>query len=208
MSLESTVVSLVPFEINSSKPGLYPPNFHLRASDMKTPELLPVGTCFHFTYLDETRGSLRVPNPSDIVAKAIVEDYINSQLSIDDESGPALFWIPEKVNVKEVQEKHSTEIAKYLLRQKRWFLNVSMLADNDWSKYHQHNVISSFQRKCAEIIGWNSQEHEWMSPQTTMQSSACPYCGVSVPNGLPVCSNGHTVSPKLLKEIEERLVKA
>lgn len=207
MSLESTVISLVPFEIKAHKPGLYPPHFHIGASDMKVPKLLNIGTCYHFLYLDETRGSVRVPNPSDIVARAIVDDYVNSQLSVDDEARPALFWVPERLTVEQVQEKHKVEITQYLLQQKKWFLKASMLADNDWSRYHQHNVISTFQRKCADFIGWNSQEHEWMSPQTTMESSSCPYCGISVPKGLPTCSNGHVVNPKLYKEIEERLAK-
>lgn len=208
MSLESTVISLVPFEIKAHKPGLYPPHFQIEASDMKTPQVLHVGTAYHFLYMDETRGSIRVPNPSDTVARAIVDDYVNSQLSIDDEARPALFWVPERISVDEVKEKFKVEIFKFLMKQKKWFLNVAMLADNDWSRYHQHNVISSFQRKCADFIGWNSQEHEWMSPQTTMRSSACPFCGISVPEGLPVCSNGHIVNPKLHREIEERLVKA
>lgn len=207
MSLESTVVSLVPFEITAHKPGLYPPYFHIKASDMKRPELLPVGTAYHFTYLDETRGSLRIPDPSDIVARAIVDDYINSQLSVDDEAAPALFWVPEKLNVDEVLDIYKVEIARRLIKQKKWFLNVSILADTDWTRYHQYNVISAFQRKCADFIGWNSKEHEWMSPQTTMRSNPCPYCGVSVPLELPTCSNGHVVNPRMQKEIEERLAK-
>jgi hypothetical protein len=157
--------------------------------------------------LDETRGNLRVPNPSDVVARAIVDDYVNSQLSVDDDSRPALFWIPEKLSAEEIKDKFRVEIARQLLKQKSWFINVAKLADNDWQRYHQHNVISTFQRKCADIIGWTSQEHEWMSPLTTMNSNACPYCGISVPNGLPTCSNGHVINPKLHKEIEERLAK-
>ncbi len=208
MSLESTVISLVPFEIRAHKPGLYPPHFLIEASDMKVPKLLNIGTASHFLYLDETRGSVRVPDPSDVVARAIVEDYVNSQLAIDDEASPALFWVPERITVEEAQNKFKIEIVRYLLRQKKWFLNVAMLADNDWSRYHQHNVISSFQRKCADFIGWNSTEHEWMSPQTTMRSSSCPFCGILVPEGLPICSNGHVVNPKLHKEVEERLAKA
>lgn len=189
MSLESTVVSLVPFEIRAHKPGLYPPHFHLKASDMSTPEILHVGTAYHFLYMDETRGSIRVPNPSDIVARAIVDDYVNSQLSVDDESRPALFWIPESVGVEEIKEKFKIEIFKHLIKQKRWFLNSAMLADNDWSRYHQHNVISSFQRKCADFIGWRASEHEWMSPLTTMKSTACPACGLTVADGIVICPN-------------------
>jgi len=207
MPLESTVISFVPFEIRAHKPGLFPPHFHIEASDMKIPKLLYIETCSHFLYLDETRGSVRVPDPSDIVARAIVNDYINSQLSIDIEACPALFWMPDKLSVECVLDKLKVEILQSLKKQRKWFLNISMLADNDWSRYHQHNVISSFQRKCADIIGWNSQEHEWMSPQTTMESSSCPFCGISVPKGLPTCSNGHIINTKLHKEIEERLAK-
>lgn len=189
MSLESTVISLVPFEIRAHKPGLYPPHFHIKASDMKTPELLHVGTAYHFLYMDETRGSIRVPNPSDTVARAIVDDYINSQLSVNDDARPALFWVDRRVNIVEAQEEFKIEMFKHLLKQKQWFLNAAILADNDWSRYHQHNVISSFQRKCADYIGWKAAEHEWMSPLTTMESSACPACGMTVAKGIVICPN-------------------
>jgi hypothetical protein len=83
-----------------------------------------------------------------------------------------------------------------------------MLADNDWNRYHQHNVVSDFQRKCADFIGWSAAQHEWISPMTTVDGLNCPYCGISVPKGLPVCSNGHIVNPKLHKEIESKLALA
>jgi len=155
---------------------------------MKTPELLHVSTAFHFTYLDETRGSLRVPDPSDVVARSIVEDYINSQLSVDENTGPALFWIPENLKVEIIQEKFKEEITKYLSRQKKWFLAVAMLADNDWTRYHVHNVISDFQRKCAEFIGWDSTKHEWLSPLSTLKSFSCPACGSQILPDQVVCS--------------------
>ena len=196
MSLSSTVISFVPFDINEEKPGLYPPRYLIKASDMKTPSLLHVGTANHFVYLDESRGTLRVPDPSDQVARSICEDYIESQLSIDDDAKPALFWVPEEVNEEFVMREFKIEILKRLNSQKRWFLNVAKLADNDWSRYHQHNVISHFQRKCADFIGWNPKEHEWMEPMTTMNSSACPACGVSVVKGIVICPNCKLVLDK------------
>lgn len=189
MSLESTVISLVPFDIIEEKPGLIPPRFYIPASDMKIPKLLKVGTAAHYVYLDESRGSLRVRNPSDIIAKSIVEDYCNSQLGIDDESGPALFWRDKDMSIIDVANECKAELLEYLIRQKRWFLNIAQIAENDWTRYHQHNVISSFQRRAAEIIGWTSQQHEWMSPITTMRSSPCPACGFAVPEGVVLCNN-------------------
>ncbi len=187
MSLESTVVSLVPFPIMEEKPGLFPPRFHIAASDMKIPSILKVSTCSHFVYLDESRGTLRVPDPSDQVARSICADYIESQLGVDETAKPALFWLPEDLTVGKIITTFSDLITEKLALQKKWFLNVSMLADNDWQRYKQHNVISSFQRKAAEIIGWNSREHEWMSPMTTMESTSCPACGTSVVKGIVIC---------------------
>jgi hypothetical protein len=187
VSLDSTVVSFIPFDIMEEKPGLYPPRFHIPASDMKIPSIIKISTCSHFVYLDESRGTLRVPDPSDQVARSICEDYIESQLGVDEFARPALFWLPDDLTVGKIILDYKDDIAKRLELQRKWFLNVSMLADNDWQRYHQHNVISSFQRKCADIIGWNPREHEWMSPMTTMESSSCPACGTSVVKDVIIC---------------------
>ena len=208
MSLESTVISFVPFDIGpESKPGLIPPSFFIPKSDMETPSLLKVGTATHHVYLDESRGKLAVKNPSDIVAKSIVEDYVSSQLGVDEDASPALFWVDRNLSVEEVLKDFKIDILKAKLHQKKWFLNVAMLADNDWNRYHQHNVISSFQRKVAEIIGWTHKEHEWMAPMTTMKSKACPFCGSAVPDGVAVCSACHNVvvSDARMKEIQASL---
>jgi hypothetical protein len=208
MSLNSTVVSYMPFPINEEKPGLFPPRYHIDASDMKTPSLLKIGTANHFVYLDESRGTLRVPDPSDQVARSICEDYIESQLGVDDDARPALFWVPEDVSAEEIKEKMKIEIARYLLKQKQWFTNVCMLADNDWNRYHQHNVISAFQRQCAKFIGLKQSEHEWMSPLTTMESNACPACGTSVAKGVIICPNCKLILDKeKAKEFEFAISK-
>lgn len=189
MSLSSTVISLVPFDIREEKPGLFPGRFFIPKSDMKTPSLLKVGTASHFVYLDQDRGSLRVSDPSDDVARAIVEDYSSSQLCVDDNSAPALFWKDEDLSLPMVMEKCKGDIAHHLERQKRWFLNVARLADNDWSRYHQHNVVSDFQRDCAKYLGWDPETHEWMAAKTVEPTSACPVCGSPVPKIAIVCPN-------------------
>jgi hypothetical protein len=206
MSTESTVISLVPIDINEEKPGLFPGRYKIPASDMRIPSILHVSHAKHFVYLDESRGSLGVPSPSDQVAKSIVDDWIESQLGIDEDSRPALFWVPDELSKDMVIEKFKVEIAKRLLSQRRWFLNLAMLADNDWTNYHKHNVISAFQRKCADIIGWNPIDHEWMAPMTTMESTPCPFCGNQVPKGFSRCGNcKEVINPRLEKEIQAKM---
>ena len=186
MSLKSTVISFVPFDIREEKPGLLPSRFFIPASDMKTPSLLHISTASHYVYLDESRGSLKVPDPSDQVARSIVEDYVESQLGISDDAKPALFWVPDELLAEEIHSEMKVEIVRYLLLQKKWFLNVAMMADRDWQNYHQHNVISSFQRTAAKIIGWTRDGHEWMEPQDTMNAIPCPSCGQHWPKSIVV----------------------
>ena len=203
MALNSTVISFVPFEIREEKPGLLPPRFYIPASDMKIPQLLKVGNAIHYVYLDEGRGNLQVKNPSDIIARSIVEDYKSSQLGIADDAGPAIFWKDKDMSILDIMQECKDEIAILLQAQKMWFLNIAQIAENDWAKYHQHNVISTFQRRAAEIIGWTSTQHAWMSPITTMKSSPCPACGSAVPNGMVICSNCRCVlDPEKYKELQ------
>ena len=198
MSLKCTVVSLVPFDIREEKPGLIPPRFFIPKSDGKIPTIIHIDTGTHFVYLDENRGHLQVKNPSDVIAKSIVHDYCHSQLGTDDESSPALFWIADDLTLEEVMEKHKIEIEKKKRAQRRWFVNLVKIADDDWRKYHQHNVISDFQRTIAEFLDLNPKEHEWMAPMQMLQemNKNCPYCYTSIPKEAPVCSNCNRVLDK------------
>lgn len=189
MALKCTIVSLVPFDINEEKPGLIPPRFHIPASDMKIPVVVHIGTADHCVYLDDARGYLRVRNAPDVIARSIVEDYISSQLEIGDDAKPALFWFEDQLNASEVLLKYKDLIVERLRSQKQWMVNICTTADKDWNQYHKHNVVSSFQRRCGEIIGWLPEQHEWMAPQTTMSSTTCPACNYAVPQGLSFCPN-------------------
>ena len=188
MPLNSTVISLVPFDIREEKPGLLPPRYFIPASDMKIPSLLKVGTASHYVYLDQDRGSLRVSDPSNEVARSIVEDYVTSQLGVDDTSKPALFWVDDVVVPELVMGKYRSTVNELLEFQKNWFTNVARLADNDWIRYHQHNVVSDFQRDCAKHLGWDPDQHEWMAPRI-LDILNCPACGSPIQKNIILCPN-------------------
>lgn len=189
MALTCSIVSLVPFDINEEKAGLFPSRYHIPASNMKIPIVVHIESAFHFVYLDDVRGHFRVRNAPDSVAKSLVDDYCSSQLGVDDNSKPGIFWVEDKITAAEALIKHKDTIENILKLQKSWMLNNAMMAENDWNRYQNHRVISDFQRKCADLIGWKSEQHEWMSPQTTMSSVTCPACNFAVAKELAFCPN-------------------
>jgi len=202
MSLACTVVSLVPCKIIEEKPGLYPPRFIIEESDTIIPKLLHIGTATHYVYLDESRGMLQVKDPSDVVAKAIVNDFITAQLGISDEVGPALWWVDSDYNLEQVLEKEKEIMNEMRLRQRKWFVNLVKMADDDWVRYRQHNVISDFQRKIGTLLDLNSEDHEWMTPLALQQGKtfACPFCMTSLPVGAIICTACHEVLDYIAQE--------
>ncbi len=173
--IKCTVVSFVPFELIESKPGCYPPTFRIPASDTKIPSVIHVGKTFHGVYLDETRGSLRVENSVETVCDSIVNDYIFSNIGVsenDPESRPGLFWIPGEHTAGEVLSRFPEECELAKRQNIKWFESCCRIADNDFAKYRQHNVVSSAQRKMAELLGWDPKAHEWMMPKSSLDAKA------------------------------------
>lgn len=187
--LYCTIFSIVPFEIREEKPGLFPPRYIIPKSIDNKPEFIHVATATHFVYLDETRGSLKVPTPSIIVAKSVVEDFITGQLAIDENSQPGLFWLPGKLGEKDLRELYGDLYQMAIAKQLTWMRAICRIADNDWNKYHQHNVVSDFQRSAAVIIGLDPEEHLWMNPNVKLETDRCKFCGTQIMVGIMKCPN-------------------
>lgn len=189
LDLYCTVVSLVPFEIREEKPGMLPNSFYIPASDMKFPQTLRVGTGRHYVYLDQDRGHLPVRTPSTEVAASVVRDYVTSQAKVGIDAQPALFWVPGEKSGTEILKEYNDFVISALAKQNRWFTLVCQQADDDWTKYHRHTVVSDIQRLMATILGWNPDQHEWMAKNATAVGSHCPACGTLLPLGAAVCSS-------------------
>lgn len=191
-----TVVSLVPFLIEEQKPGLIPGKFCFKPSVKDAPEVLTIKDSFYYVYIDENRAPMKQIASDEVVAKAIVGDYCNAQMGIEDGTGPAMFYVVGQYTAEEIQKEFPQLVAKALEQQKRWFVKMCQIADNDWQRYHQHNVISDTQRTAAEYIGWRAVEHPWMAPMSAMKSAACPACGLSAVVGVVICPNCKCVLDK------------
>lgn len=208
MSLDCTVISLVPLQIMEEKPGLFPPRFIIPESDTVIPQVLHVYSATHYVYLDEARGMLQVKDPSDVVARSIVQDFCTSQLGTTDEVGPALWWVDEHIEWEKVLEHQRKVIPERKERQRSWFINLAKIADDDWTRYHKHTVISDFQRKIGNLLNLNPEDHEWMAPLALQEgrTQACPYCGTSIIMGAVICGTCHQIIDyKRKAEIEAEL---
>lgn len=198
-----TIVSMVPRVIRQEFPGLIPPLFEMPASDGTTPVTKSVKNAMHFVYLDETRGSLRVQDSSQEVARAICDDFCNSQLGVSPESEgrPALFWVSGVVLPEEVKIKHKEQYNEALRTQLIWMTNLVKMADNDWNRYRAHNVVSEFQILVARMLGWSSDQHEWMTQE--IRSESCPACGTPTSGSLIICPNCRCVlKPEEYKNLQ------
>jgi hypothetical protein len=139
-----------------------------------------------------------------------VHDFITAQLAVSDEVGPAIWWVDEEISVSQVLTKYKSVYDDKKARQRKWFVNLIKMADDDWIRYHQHNVISDFQRKIGHMLDLNPDDHEWMVPLALQQgrTEACPFCGTSIVKGAVVCSTCHQIIDyKRKAEIEQELKK-
>lgn len=188
----ATLVSIVPFPIREMKIGLYPGIFELSAYEepistpinkMK-PSVLPIGESKHFIYIGEDRPDIVVPNSPMQVAKSVVNDYIESMLEVGDGASPGFFYLQGTVTPEEVATKHTEKLKFNKERQINWFKKVLSLADDDWGKYHKHQVISDLQRKIAQLMGL---KREWLSIVDAEPPVTCEICTSQINPKAVVC---------------------
>lgn len=195
-----TIISIVPFAIDESKPGLYPGHFRIAAAKPDDFEMLVVGRSVHHVYLDNDRGSITVPTPSDEVARSICQDYSAAQLAyVRGEAEPGLFFLEgEYKDKKAVLAVAKDRITEARRQQKNWFMRLIAIADDEWSKYHSHKMISELQRFAARSLGL---ERDWNIEGTVNALAFCPACKVPVKADAIVCASCRTIiNPEAYKK--------
>lgn len=192
MASKSTIISLVPFELNESKPGLYPGAYKIPAAKENDFELFVVTDAVHYVYLDMDRGSISVPTVSAEVARSICEDYKISKLGfVAGEAEPGLDYVEgEYKDKKSVLAVAKDKIERMMALQKQWFIQLVEIADDEWSKYHSHKSVSDIQRYAAKFLGL---EREWNVEGTAESNTFCPACRSVVMVGAVVCGACRTI---------------
>lgn len=185
--MKATIVSFVPWELNELKPGQNPDTYRIPASDGKVPQVLVIEDAVSHLYLGYDRGTYPTPIPVDKLAESIINDSTRSVLEYDPNTKPALFWVEGEFTAKEVMAKFPDKIKEVLASQNRWFMKLIKLADDMWSRFHQHKMISDLQRIAAQQLGLSNKE--WAITPEPVQLIPCPACTTMIQSTAIVCKN-------------------
>jgi hypothetical protein len=167
--------------MSEEKPGCHPGYFEIPACLDGKPQTLMVGPSIHHLYIDDERGSITVTIPANRVAASIVNDYISAQLVSSEAARPGVFWVSGEF--KMTNPTHMALLEEARVKQKNWFVELVKLADDDWSRYKSHRMISDIQRYACSAL---DLEREWRFKPAPAESK-CPACKSSVEPDTIVC---------------------
>lgn len=212
-----TFVSLMPRPISEEMPHIIPSQFNLDAAKDKDFEILYINNAVDNVYAGDGKHIQRPVFASE-VAENLKNMVCNSQLCIGDNASPGVFWVEGELTKEEVTKKCLKQLANARMRQMNWYRNLLNDADDVWSKFHQHRMISGLHRFAATALNKN---REWAESFDDVEAVDCPACGTELPNpNVTICATCHTIikpkehaekfsAPKeVIKESAKETVKA
>lgn len=198
-----TVVSLLPVRLSEVKPHLFPGQFDIPACKKGDLVVVHIGESHHFIPdpFDEKKN-YKVITPPHEMARSICEDYGNALVGTDFQSGPALFWVHQRLSSAQVAEKHHKLISQYKERQKNWFDNLIAMADADWEKNKNRMAVSDLQRTAANHHGIIK---DWVTI-TPMENISCVFCRTMISVDSIKCANcKEVVNPEAYKRLQKEI---
>ena len=182
----ATIVSLFPLPVFEKKP-LIPAIYKVDAAIGELqPKLLVVREGMFHVYLDEFRGMMTIRTPALTIADSVVRDFLDGQYMLSDEARPALWTVPGEWTLDELIE--DSDQAERIHRehniQLEWFRRLIFVADDEWSKFHQHRMITEVQRIAAARL---KLVREWALDFKPENITDCPGCGIAINKKVAVC---------------------
>ena len=192
-----TVVSTLPWEIISNKPGLVPSTFVIPAAKKDGFSILTVGDSYYIKLIPFEEEPMRVREESEKVSKAIVKDYITACMgtsTVTQPNGaipmPGLFWVPGEHTRLSLKTDHKTLLTSAGNNTMAWFQALVAQADDNWAKNNQRKFISDVQRIACNHL---ALRREWDYDAILSTSAICPACMTGVNPGAAVCLNCHAI---------------
>ncbi len=179
----ATVISIFPKPLYESKPGIIPDSYAIPPGSMESPGVLAI-------------TDVRVPRPQALgqapiitiepgiqVAKSLVEDYCQSKVCSAPDAHPGLIYVMGVYDSTAAKLRFGVELKVAEQKQNRWYKNLVVRADDDWSKFRLHRMITDEQRMAANEL---HLVREWTSLDTN-DFQTCPGCSTRVLNTAAVC---------------------
>ena len=198
---KATVVSILPYEIQDSKPNLYPGNFIIPAGRFNNPGLLTVEKSVFYVPMAFGAPSLRAHSSAFEVANSIVNDYVGALLGVNDKRRPGLFVVNDSFNdSKEAAVKCATQIAELNIAQREWFHQLTQMADAEYNRHHQAESISDLQKMAAREL--NLKDKPWLVDISQLSINNCPACFAPVNANAALCGScRYIINPEKYKNM-------
>lgn len=204
MSIDSataTVISICPFPIEETKPGIVPNIFHIPPVAPNDIEVLHISDKVYYRQRVPIVGNiLEIPIPAAQVAESIINDRLTGQLLYSPTSKPGLFWVPGTYTKDEAKIKFAKEIKEATEFQNQWYLDLVKLADDDWNKYHQHRLITDLQRHAGRVLGL---ERDWLVEAIIASEKKCLACYSSMHVNAVICPTCRTNQEEFAAKVKK-----
>lgn len=193
-----TLVSTLPFKLIEEKPGLDPSRYEIPAADFNDIAVKTIKDGFHLFYVpmsSDKAPPMKIIDAAEQIAASLIQDYISAKLAIDleNEAVPGLFWVPDFLSKMEVNGKYPEKVKAAKQRTIKWFENLVKLADDDWTKTHQHRSISGEQHSACKYLGLSK---EWNFVAADTLANLCWACKSTINPEAIICPTCKAVLKK------------
>jgi hypothetical protein len=195
------MISLLPFDLVESKPGLNPNEYTIHKADGDKFGLTIIPNNVHYLVNPDPLAdakdvrNIKVPVPAIELGRSIINDYVSSLLgAAPPDSVPGLLTVPgDYTERKEVSTKYMKELMVLRASQNSWFRNLVEMADDTWSKTRSPIGISDLQRSACRMLDY---KRDWLNPLPSEQIEKCPYCQSAINAGAVKCITCHEILDK------------
>lgn len=186
---KSTIVSIMPKEVDEVKHTIHPGRFIIHAGNFEHPATLVVGPSSWYREFPDDQPTLEIPVSSVEVADAIIRDYCNGLLACDmDGAVPGMFFVPGEVSVVEIKLKYKEKLNEAKLKQDNWFRNLVNLADSLWARSNGNPLtIAEEMRIAARMLNYSNKE--WLKDFQVDELVRCAGCGALRNPKYPICAS-------------------
>jgi hypothetical protein len=208
MLAKATVASILPMKIYEFKPGVYPASFHIPKANFDLKEIVvhPVFDAVRYQYIGEMHGgTVQHHVPAFQVANAVVNDYVEAKMCVfngeepEKTARPGLIAFEGVFTADEIKIQFMKEIELLFVQQNNWFLRLVQYADDEWTRYQNHKIITDEQRLAANCLKF---ERDWNIDASKAAFIKCQFCQVAISIAAIICSScKEIVKPEAYKKL-------